>query len=111
MWLKSLLSALFFVSALLSCGSPADASIPGAGAWSISVDDNGKVDIAKGDEVLFCSVGCSFVAEGRHIDISDYSCHKLRSENIADGFGSGSSIWYCTVGAISKNSSDDIFFV
>lgn len=81
---------LFLLCALLFGGCRAHAVTAGTeGKWSISVGDDGRVDLARGEEVLFPSVGCSFVVEGRHIDISDYSGHTLRSEKVADGFGEG----------------------
>ncbi len=75
--MKYLLTTLFLLPVLLlgSCGTAAE--IPGAGLWNLSVGDGGRVDIVKGDGIAFRSVGCSFTADGKHTDISEYSRHRL----------------------------------
>lgn len=90
--MKSLLTYLFLLPVLLLGGCGPAAEIPGAGSWNVSVNEDGSVDIVKGDRISFLSVGCSFTSEGRSVDISEYSRHDLTTEPIADGFGNGALV-------------------
>jgi alpha-galactosidase len=90
--MKSLLTTTILLSALLLAGCGSAPKVTGVGLWNITVDDDGRVDIIKGDEVLFRSVGSSFSSDGEQIDLSDYSRHKMRTEALSDDFGTGTLV-------------------